>query len=174
MKRGTLVGMILITLILWHAGAWAAPATKFGVLNMQRFQEKSTRFQGLREEMRKKTAKLEDQLEKEKQDVLRLEDELRKQSMMLSLDAKEDKQKELAKKTRHYKFMYDEFIQEMKEMEGEATRRLEDQIQGVVDKIGKRDGYTLILDTRLLGLLYYDQQVEVTDEVIKGFDALKP
>jgi len=92
---------------------------------------------------------------------------------MLSLDAKEDKQKELTKKKRHYKYLAEEFTREMKEAEIEATNKFGKEIEKVVEKIGKRDAYTLILGKRTMGLVYYDNAIDITDEVIKAYDQKK-
>ena len=52
---------------------------------------------------------MQQKLNDERNALAKLDDEFKKQSMMLSLDAQEDKKRELEKKQRQFKFMYDEF-----------------------------------------------------------------
>ena len=116
---------------------------------------------------------LKKKLKAEEEGILRLEEELRKQSMMLSLDAKEDKQMELEKKRRHYKYIYGEVTQDMKDTEIDATRKVGREIEKIVQKIAKRDGYTIILEQGAVGLIYYNDSIDITDQVRKAYDRKK-
>jgi len=106
--------------------------------------------------------------------VAKLDEELKKQSMMLSLDAQEDKKRELEKKQRQFKFMYDEFSQEMKDTEMEAIKKVMKELEKVVEKIGEKEGYTIILERRTLGLLYFNNTIDLTDRVTDAYDKLNP
>ncbi|TET21488.1 MAG: OmpH family outer membrane protein [Candidatus Aminicenantes bacterium] len=153
--------------------AFSADSCKIAVINMQKLQEKSKKFQEIRGTLRQKYETLQKKLDNEKNELVKMEEELKKQGMMLSLDAKEDKQKELTKKKRHYKYLAEEFTQEMKQAEIEATNKFGKEIEKVVEKIGKREAYTLILGKRTMGLVYYDNAIDITDEVIKAYDQKK-
>ncbi len=172
MKKLVVLAMIVSLIFGVRVLAFAADTCKIAIVDMERFQQESVSFQKVRVKLMKKFDALQKKLDQEKQELIKLEEELRKQSMMLSLDAKEDKRKELNKKRRHYKYLYDEFTQEMKDAEMEAKRAVGREIEKVVNKIGKERGYTLILDKRTLGLIYYDHAIDITDEVIKAYDTL--
>ena len=154
----------------YHNPVWAGDI-KIGVLNMKRLQQNSAKFQKIREELRTKFNALQKKLDAEREQINKIEEELRKQSMMLSLDAKEDKEIELGKKTRHYKYMYEELTQEMKNAEYEATRSVGKEIEKIVEKIAKQEGYTIILEEGTVGLVYYDNAIDLTDRVTKAYDA---
>ncbi|MCD6306255.1 MAG: OmpH family outer membrane protein [Deltaproteobacteria bacterium] len=154
----------------YHNPVWAGDI-KIGVLNMKRLQQNSAKFQKIREELRTKFNALQKKLDAEREQINKIEEELRKQSMMLSLDAKEDKEIELGKKTRHYKYMYEEVTQEMKNAEYEATRSVGKEIEKIVEKIAKQEGYTIILEEGTVGLVYYDNAIDLTDRVTKAYDA---
>jgi outer membrane protein len=113
---------------------------------------------------------MEKKLEKERNEVIKLEQELKKQSMMLSLDAKEDKRQDLEKKIRRFKFMQSETAEEAKALELEARKKVIKEIEKVVDKIGKKEGYVIILERRTVGLIYYKDAIDLTDEVTKAYD----
>ena len=154
----------------YHNPVWAGDI-KIGVLNMKRLQQNSAKFQKIREELRTKFNALQKKLDAEREQINKIEEELRKQSMMLSLDAKEDKEIELGKKTRHYKYMYEELTHEMKNAEYEATRSVGKEIEKIVEKIAKQEGYTIILEEGTVGLVYYDNAIDLTDRVTKAYDA---
>ncbi len=147
---------------------------KIGVLDMKRLQQKSANFQVIKESLKKKYNAFQKKLDAERDQIQKLERDLQKQSMMLSLDAKEDKEMQLGKLTRHYKYMVGEVTQEMKDAEFEATRRVGKEIEKVVEKIGKKQGFTVILEQGTVGLVYYDNAIDITAQVIKAYDQMKP
>lgn len=169
--RFILLGILLI--FCFQNQAIAEDRIRIGVLDMERLQRTSSSFQKIREKLKKRFDMLKKKLQAEEEGILKLEEELRKQSMMLSLDAKEDKQKELEKKRRHYKYIYGEVTQEMKDAELEATRKVVREIEKVVETMAKRDGYTLILEQGAVGLIYYNDAIDITDQVTKAYDRMK-
>ena len=166
--------LVAITFVIGlQYNAFSADSCKIAVINMQKLQEKSKKFQEIREGLRQRHEILQKKLDDEKNEVVKMEEELKKQGMMLSLDAKEDKLKQLTKKKRYYKYLAEEFTQEMKEAEIAATNKFGKEIEKVVTKIGEREAYTLILGKRTVGLVYYNNAIDITDEVIKAYDQKK-
>ncbi len=157
---------------LQNQSVWAE-GVKIGVLNMKRLQQNSVTFQTIREGLKKKFNDLQKKLDAERAQIGKIEEELQKQSMMLSLDAKEDKEMELGKRTRHYKYMYGEVTQEMKDAEFEATRKVGKEIEKIVEKMAQKEGYTLILEEGAVGIIYYNSTIDVTDRVTKAYDKVK-
>ncbi|HOP47923.1 MAG TPA: OmpH family outer membrane protein [Desulfobacteraceae bacterium] len=153
--------------------AFSAEKVKIGVIDVQEIQDKSKTFAKIRDELKVKFDALQKKLDTEQDELMKLEEELKKQSMMLSLDAKEDRQKELAKKRRYFKYLYDEYTQEMKDEEIEARKKVGKAIEKIVAKIAEKEGYTLILERRGVGLLYCDNDIDITRQVIQAYDLAK-
>ena len=165
--RGIIVPLALLGLL---AGpAWAADI-KIGVVNVKEFQDKSTTFQKIRDQLKGKFEALQQKLEEEKQALMKLEEDFRKQSMMLSLGARDDKRNELEKKRRYYKYLYEDLSEQMKDAERDATRRVLQELEGVVKTIAAEDGFTLILERNSPGMIYVDDAINITDRVIEAYD----
>jgi outer membrane protein len=169
---GVLLG--LLTMVFLQPAPLAAQNVKVGVVDLQKFQKNSKAFQKASVGVKKKFDDMQQKLNDERNTVAKLDEELKKQSMMLSLDAQEDKKRELEKKQRQFKFMYDEFSQEMKDTEMEAIKRVMKELEKVVEKIGEKEGYTIILERRTLGLLYFNNTIDLTDRVTDAYDKLNP
>ena len=116
---------------------------------------------------------MQKKLDDQKRSLITLEEEFKKQSMMLSLDAKDDKRRELEKKRRYYKYLYEDFTQEMKNIEAEATKKIGTELEAIVRKIGEKEGYMLILEKRTVGLIYYGNAIDITDIVTEAYDRKK-
>jgi len=67
--------------------------------------------------------------------------------------------------------MYEEVTQEMKNAEFEATRKVGKEIERIVKKMAEKEGYTVILEEGTVGLIYYNNAIDITDRVTKSYDA---
>ena len=152
----------------------AAQAVKIGVVDLQKFQKNSKAFQKASVSVKKKFEDMQQKLNDERNAVGRLDEEFKKQSMMLSLDAQEDKKRELEKKQRQFKFMYDEYTQEMKETEMDAIKKVMKELEKIVEKMAEKEGYTIILERRTLSLLYFNNAIDLTDRVTDAYDKQYP
>jgi outer membrane protein len=170
MKRVFFLVSALIMVFLFQTGMAVAQPVKIAVVNLDKFQQTSKSFQKTAAVMKNKFEDLQKKLDDERNLLAKLEEEFKKQSMMLSLDAQEDKKRELDKKRRYYKYLHDEFTQEMKDTEVEAIRKIMKELETVVEKLAEKEGYTLILERRTMGLVYFSKTVDITDRVIEAYD----
>jgi len=173
----SLIGLflgILTVVFVFPAAPSAAQAVKIGVVDLQKFQKNSKAFQKASLSVKKKFDDMQQKLNEERNALAKLDEEFKKQSMMLSLDAQEDKKRELEKKQRHFKFMYDDFTQEMKDTEMDAVKKVMKELEKIVEKIAEKEGYTIILERRTLGLLYFNQTIDMTDRVTDAYDKQNP
>jgi len=176
MKRFLLCLICICFVSVWVSDGFAAQPTsyKIGVVDIQKFQKKSKNFQAIGNKVKKKFDTMQQKLDDERNSLIKLEEDFKKQSMMLSLDAQEDKKRELEKKRRYYKYIFEELSQEMKDLEAETTGDIGKELEKVVKKIADKEGYTLILEKRTLGLIYFSDVIDITDRVVEAYDASKP
>lgn len=165
------LGMLI--LFVFQYNVLAAEQYKIRIVDMQKFQSKSKSFQRAAATLRAKLNTQQMRLDEEKRKIASMEDEIKKQSLVLKLEAKEDKNRELAKQKRYYKFLLEEFKVAVKEAEIEATKRVSRELENLVQEIADKEGYTLIFEKRTIGLIYYDDSLDITDQVIKAYDELK-
>ena len=165
---------VLTAVFLFPAVPAGAQAVKIGVVDLQKFQKNSKSFQKASLSVKKKFDDMQQKLNEERNALAKLDEEFKKQSMMLSLDAQEDKKRELEKKQRHFKFMYDDFTQEMKDTEMDAVKKIMKELEKIVEKIAEKEGYTIILERRTLGLLYFNNAIDMTDRVTDAYDKQYP
>ncbi|MBW1997187.1 MAG: OmpH family outer membrane protein [Deltaproteobacteria bacterium] len=168
------LGYILLIFLtgLIHGNALGASPSKIGFVDIQKFQKNSKAFLATSMEIRKKFEALEKKLTKEKEDYRRLEEEFKKQSMMLSLDAQEDKKRELQRKKRYIKYLVDDYTQEMKSLEMEEKMKIIREIGKIVKKIGKKEGFALIVEKSAMGIIFAHPALDLTDRVVETYDKI--
>lgn len=162
----------VLTIFFLHQSALGASALKIGVVDIQKLQSQSKAFQKERAKLQKKFESMQKKLDDEETALRALEEDFKKQSVMLSLDAQEDKKRELERKRRYYKYLYEDFTMEMKEIEKEATKKVGKDLEKVLEKLAEKEGFILILERRTLGLIYYADAVEITDQVTEAYDKM--
>jgi Skp family chaperone for outer membrane proteins len=59
--------------------------------------------------------------------------------------------------------------QQQKEFES-----LQRDLMPIIEKIAKGDGFSLVLDLNTAGVTYFEPSIDITDKVIKAYDAEVP
>jgi outer membrane protein len=153
--------------------ALGAGPVKIAVVDMNRLQHKSASFKKVRGTLEKRVKTMQQKLDAEKNALLKMEEDFKKQSMMLSLDAQEEKKAALEKKRRYYKYLYEDFTIEMQNLEKNAKVRIGKELNDILKKIAQDQGLSIIFERRTIGLLFYDDVIDITDQVVKAYDSKK-
>lgn len=172
MKQLILLTGAIFIIFCFQPTAVAENMSKIAVVDIQTLQKQSKAFQKQRAKLKNKFDVMQKKLKDEEEEIRKLEQEFNKQSMMLSLDAKQDKRRELERKRRHYKYIYEDYTEEMKEEEKEATKKVGKDLEKILEKMALDKGYILILERRTIGLIYYAHAIDITDEVTKAYDKM--
>lgn len=108
----------------------------------------------------------------EKQEELqKYKEEFDKQRAMLKEDVRAKKENELQQKFVELQKLYMDMQKDLNEREAEVTKGIFTKMRSIVEKIGDRDGYSLILDRREDNVLFYKRHMDITDEVVKQYNA---
>ena len=93
---------------------------------------------------------------------------------MLSLDAKEDKQKEYERQRRDLGYLLQDLNEEMNKAETNARKKVLKDLEGIVKTISEKEKYDLILELRTGGVMFFSDLLDITDEVIQEYNKVKP
>jgi outer membrane protein len=163
-----------VALILFMQGAvFGQELTRVGVIDLQRCLQESTEGKRATELLKRKKAELQRKLDKKQQELFELRREFEKQSMMLSMDAQENKRKAVERKARELEYYLQDLNEEMVRAQDREKKRIFDELGTVIEDIGSEGGYAIILERRGGAVLYWNKTVDITDRVIKAYDKLK-
>ena len=151
-----LIGIVLVPFIPLKAMG-EAPC-KIGIVDLQQCLSESIEGKKLLEELKAKLKGLQNKLDAEKNELMKLQEELGNQSMMLSMDAKEDRGREFDRKRREYEYLYKDLGNEMKKAEIDVQKKMLKDLAKVVDKTGRDMKYTIILEKRSGGIMFFDRK----------------
>ena len=154
--------------LLRPAGAQAPQ--RIAYVDVQRVLARSAAGVTAREQLEREKAAMQKQVDGQRVDAERLREELEKKGQLLSADARREKQETLERKVRDVRRLVDDLQKELQKKEQEILAKVLNDISGVVQKIGKEKGYTLIVERRGASVVYGAPEADVTDEVVRIFD----
>jgi len=141
-----------------------------GFLDTQRVMAKSAAGVSAREALERDKAAMQKQVDTLQSELAKLKDELEKKGQLLSAEVRKEKQDTMERKVRDLRRLADDFEKDLAKKDRELMVKFARDLQGVVQKVGKERGYTLIVDARA-GLIYGAPEADLTEDVIKEFDA---
>ena len=167
--------LLLLTVIIFiQHNVWAEDSLKIGILDLQKCIDQSNEGKRKYQLLKEKRDTMQKRLNEKENELVEMQKEIEKQSMMLSLGAKEDKQKEFERKRRDLAYLLQDLNEEMNKAEaGERAEVLKD-VEEIVKKIGDSGKYDLIIEKRTAGVIYNSDAIDITDIVIKEYNILKP
>ncbi len=142
---------------------------KIGVVDLQKALNLCKAGKAAMTGLSKRSEKMKKELQDRQAELEKLRKELEKQSLMLSLEASRDKEKEYERKFRDFKYLYQDYKDEMARQEFEAVQPILNELRNITEKIRKKNHYTIILE-KSAGVICCQADIDVTDEVIKLYD----
>ncbi len=110
--------------------------------------------------------------EKQKQ-LQEMRESLEKQLSLLKPEARATKEKELQAAMRDYQRWGEDVQNEVNQKRVEMERTILAGLQKVIQKLGADEGYTVILEKNENIVLFASRPTDITDLVIKAYDAQK-
>ncbi len=160
------------------AAQQAAPAArddgKIGYVDLQRAIFGSTAGKEARRALDERTDKLKKDLERKQEELRSAQSEFVKQSAVLSTEARAEKERDLQRRMRDLERLKQDSEDELNRRDAELSKRILGEVREIVRQIGGKGGYTLILERNAAGVLYAASGVDLTEEVIKVYNASKP
>ncbi len=95
------------------------------------------------------------------------------QRFALSEDALQKMLSEIEQKETALKRFQEDAERELANLQARLLKKLQDEVNPIINKLGGEGNYTLILDLATQGIIYYDKKADITDELIKRYDQTK-
>ncbi len=160
-----------------NSAAAADKAVKIATVNMQVILEKTSGARAARDTLTGKIAEFQEKFQKMQKELETLKGEIETKNTVWSKDKIEEKELELQKKARDFQMAQQDAKLDLQKLEKDVMAPILKELHQVFAELGKKNGYTLILDkTRsglesTSGLLYGDDSLDISEEVAKALEA---
>jgi outer membrane protein len=168
-KMSWVVGIVLLGFI---GSVWAADL-KIAYVDIRKALNECNTGKEAKKSITKDVEKTEHLSVEKQKELQTMKETLEKQAPMLTSDARAAKEKEFQSKLRDYQRWVDDNQKELQQKTMEINQSIVIGLQKIIDKIGTDDGYTLILEKNENIVLFATKAIDITDRVIKAYDAQK-
>jgi len=148
----------------------SAPAARIGYVDLQRVLVRSQPGVAAREQLEREKAQMQREMDARRQEVDKLRDDLEKKGSLLTGEARREREEALERKRRDGARLADDFQRDLARKEQQVLLRLQQDLVGVIEKVGRQRGYYLIVERRGAGVLYSAPEADLTDEIIRAYD----
>jgi outer membrane protein len=156
-----------------QAPAPAAPgasAGKVAYVDVQRVLARSAAGVAAREQLEREKATMQKEMDGKRVELEKLREEIEKKGPLMAADARRDKQDQFDRKRRDAARLADDFQKELEKKEQGLLQKVLQDVQGVVDRVGKQRGFHMIVERQRAGVIYAAPEADITEEVIKAYD----
>jgi outer membrane protein len=171
-KRFAMIIGIILILGGWVGSALAAEL-KIGFVDIQKAINECQAGKEAKRAITKEVEKFQRLIADKQRELQTMKESLDKQSPMLNPEAKATKEKEYQTKLREFQRWGEDSQNEINQKRIEMERNVSLGLQKVIQKLGADEGYTLVLEKNEAIVLFASKSIDLTDRVIKIFDAPK-
>ncbi len=152
----------------------AADVAKIGVVDFQKILEISNAGKSAQGEINKQGKQMESDLKDRGTEIEEIEKKIDRESMVMSKEVREEKQREMRIKIGDFKALQQKYMEDFKALENRIIGKIQKEVVELVQEIGKKEGYTLIVEKRTGGVVYAPLSIDITDSVIQAYNAQPP
>ena len=107
------------------------------------------------------------------EDLMKLKGELEKQAVLLSDSAKAKKERDYQQNVKELQRFQKDIKEELQQRDADFTKKILNELFEILQTIGKEGAYSMILEKNEGAVIYADQSVDLTEALIKAYDASK-
>jgi len=164
----------ILMILLWVAPSFSADNGKIGVIDFQKILEASSSGKAAQAEIKKKGQKMEADLKKRGAGIEDRKKKLEREALVMSKEMRQEKEREIRININDLRTMQKKYMADFKSYENKLVNKIQKEVLEIVKTIGKKNGYTMIVERREGGALYYPKSIDLTDRVIKAYNAKYP
>ena len=169
-KSGLLISMVFVIMSLFLCGTCAFAAEKIGFIDMREIMVKSDAGKKAAEEFGKLYEKNKITIQAREAELKKLKDELDKQRTVLKGSAMKEKEAAYQKQFSDYQLMVKDANEELQTRDQELSKKLVPDILKVINIVGDKEKYTLIIDVGSMPVAYFSKENNLTQKVIEEFN----
>lgn len=143
---------------------------KIGVMDFQEVALGSKAGKAAKARLEKLAEKLKQEVKAEEAKLLARQKELEATASRLTPAERQDRAATLERDEAAFQRLLDDKTEELKNAETKSVTELASQIDRILKAYAAEKGFTVILEARRPGILYFDKNLDFSAELIKRFD----
>jgi outer membrane protein len=168
------IGIFLLIMAGGMLGREGFPADlKVGTVDIQKAINECVAGKEARKVLSQEIEQFERLIAEKQKELQELQNSLEKQGILLTPDARKTKEMDLQTKIRDFQRWEEDRRNEISQKRLDMEKTVSIGLLKVIQKMGTDEDYTLILEKNETIVLFASQAMDMTDRVIKAYDAQK-
>ena len=164
------IAFVLTLMLIFPEMTLGSDVKKIAYVDLQEALNMSDAGKEAKENFTQSVEKTREVIDNKQKELKQLKESIEKQILLLSDEAKKEKQREYEKNVRDYQRFIKDSQDELKRQEKEMSQQVISELRKIVDMIGKKGNYTLIFERSTSGILYANDALDITQEVINAYN----
>ena len=149
----------------------AAKESKIGTISIQEILSESKSGQAAQKKLEEKMLAFQSKFQKEQEGLEKMKGEIEKKGTVWSLEVKKDKERDYQKKLRDFQMKSEDAKYELQQLEKKILEPILKDLHDIIDEVGKREGYAVILEYTMKGLqsrsglLFAQESIDISDMI---------
>jgi len=166
-----LLFIFLFTVFVFQG--FAQQPYKVAVINAQKTLEDSAEGKKAFAQLRERNDKIKRELERIDGEIQTLETRYNTQRLTMSDEALMQLSSDLDRKRTERKRYEEDSARDFQRLQFNLTQKIRNEVVPIIHQVAKERGYDIVLDAIGSGVVYWNPVIDITEEVIKRYDASK-
>ncbi len=174
MKKAKILIPLMISFVLILAVAsYAQQPTKIAIVNSMVAFQNSIEGKKATQQMQERDTNVKGNIQKLDDAIRVMENRLTTGRLTMTQEALMSLQADIDKKTTERKRYEEDATRDFTQFRDNLIQRIRDEMVTIIKALRKEKGYDLVLDLTTSGIVDFDPTTDITEEVVKRYDAAK-
>jgi outer membrane protein len=166
----TILVVEILSLFFLTSASSPAGAIKFGIIDLQKILELSDAGKSALMEINEKRKQMETDLQDKKAEIEAIEKQIKLESLAMCQENLEEKQRKKRIMIGDFKALRQKCLADYIALENRIAGRIQKEIVEIIQGIGIKSGYAMIIDKQAGGVVYSPLSMDITDSVIQVYN----
>ncbi len=172
-KAKVLTPLVIGFLLVLATVSYAQQTSKIAIINSQRAFELSAEGKKAIAQFQERDTKIKGDIQKLDDSIRALENRLSTGRLTMTQEALVSVQTDLDKKQTERKRYEEDATRDVQQFQMNIVNKLRAEMVTIIQALRKEKGYDVVIDLTSSGIVDYDPTLDITDEVVRRYDASK-
>ncbi len=174
MRKAMILAVLAAGLVLVPAaGLFAQTPSKIATVDSAKAFQTSAEGKKALDQFQERDAKIKGDIQKLEDAIRALENRLNTGRLTMTQEALAATQSDIDKRTTERKRYEEDAARDFQQFQGNIVNRIRTEMVAIIDALAKERGYDLVLDLQTSGAAYANPAIDITDEIVRRYDASK-
>lgn len=162
---------LALAAVMGVAAVAGAADVRIAIIDFQRILDDSRAGKAAQESINQQGRQMESELKAKGDALEQMKEQLQKDALVMSKETREEKEREFRIQINDFRESQQEFAKKAREMQIRAMGKIRQEIDTLAKAYAEEKGFTLMIEKQEAGVIYAPAQLDVTDEIIRRYDA---